>query len=237
MVTRAWLLLASGAAVALAALAVSCNSILGNDDKVLEDASAGAMSAGEGGDEGGDAEGADACGDPDTVQNCSACGAACASPDAGEAGVSTSACNGATCSYTCATGFLDCNVALAPNLDGCECHAPGGACCTGHCPVMHSNGLDQANSTFYDCAEAGAYTQQLALDACKAFTGDVSLCLPGKCEGVDGGPNGDLVVCAYDSKSDCPCWVYSGPDTGHVHDPHATSPNCFCGVLADPMYE
>ena len=287
--SRARLLLTCVAVGVVGALAVSCNALLGNDDKSLEgvDASVdGAVEATPGGDDAADAPATEAgsdgardssatdgpgesgppdasdagdagdaradaghdagqdagqdagpCGATDTVENCSACGSACAAPDAGAFGVLANACNGTTCNYTCITGFLDCNAATAPDLDGCECEAPGATCCGDVCPVQHTNGLGQVNSSFYDCTATGAYTEQLALDSCTAFAGSAADCTLGQCDAVDGGFNGDLVVCATGSSTDCPCWVYSGPDTGRVHNPLAPSPSCYCGVPGDPSYQ
>lgn len=48
---------------------------------------------------------------------CGACGNAC------DTTTGAPGCDGSKCSYTCAFGKLDCNSAVAPNLDGCETSA------------------------------------------------------------------------------------------------------------------
>jgi hypothetical protein len=188
------------------------------------------------------------CGPLNVVNNCSACGDKCASTTTVETSSSCSGSTngaGATCSYTCATGYLDCNGTLnPPDLDGCECHSPGAtqANCgsNGCCPVQHSNGLGTSTSTFYDCVLSGTYNTQVAKDACIAFVGkaNAAQCTPGQCVGPDGGANGDQLWCSSGSPTDCVCWTFAGPDVGHVHDQGASGQsNCFCpNAAADPTY-
>jgi hypothetical protein len=216
-------------------------------------------STGEGGKEGGGNEGGvdspvdspkdspveSACGPTNTVTNCSACGDTCTATNG-----SNPQCNGTTCSYTCSAGYLDCNASQAPDTDGCECHSPGAtqANCgngttgaLGCCPVQHSDGLSQGTPKFYDCNPAGSFSLGLAIDACTEFTGVAGQCTQGQCVGADGGTDGDLVVCSTGSATDCPCWTFTGPNAGYVHDPHlapAGGANCFCAdkTLGDTTY-
>lgn len=186
------------------------------------------------------------CGSTDTVQNCGACGQACT-----ETNASADSCNGTTCSYTCKSGYLDCNEGTAPDTDGCECTAPAGAtqanCGNGTngplgcCPVAHNDGLSEGTPKFFDCNTG--YSLSLAIDACANFTGNASECTQGQCEASDGAADGDLVVCATGSTTDCPCWTFSGPNEGYVHDPHAApgsqDQNCYCAskTLGDTSYD
>ena len=186
-----------------------------------------------------------ACGPTDTVTNCGACGQACTATNA-----SSPQCNGTTCSYTCTTGYLDCNASVAPDTDGCECHSPGAtqANCgngsngaVGCCPVQHNDGLSSGTPKFFDCNPAGQFSLSLAIDACTEFTGAAGQCTQGQCIGADGGTDGDLVVCSTGSTTDCPCWTFAGPNIGYVHDPHlppSGGNNCFCAdkTLGDTTY-
>jgi hypothetical protein len=173
------------------------------------------------------------CGDLNTPTNCSACGDKCASTTTIE---TSSTCSGdtngfgATCSYTCATGYLDCDQATnPPNLNGCECHSPNATqsnCGNGQngpqgcCPVEHSDGLP-TGSTFFDCDPATSgttgYTVGLATDACTQFTGNQADCSAGECTNANDAGTGDFVVCGQTSDtSECVCWEYMGPNVGKV---------------------
>jgi hypothetical protein len=188
------------------------------------------------------------CGPLNTVTNCSACTDTCASARTVE---TSSTCSGdstglgATCSYTCASGYQDCNAAGVPDLDGCECHVPGATqaqCCvgTGTCPVAHDNGLNQASSAFFDCEGAGQLSLALATDACAAFTGDPGQCSEEICESPDGSADGDLVVCSAGSATDCVCWTYQGTNAGYLRDAQMPPGNgCYCadGSMGDPQYD
>ncbi len=183
-----------------------------------------------------------ACG---PVTNCGACGQTCTATNG-----SNPQCSGTSCTYTCSAGYLDCNASEAPNTDGCECHSPGAtqANCgngtngtVGCCPVQHNDGLNQGTPKFFDCNPAGQYSLALAIDACANFTGNASQCTQGQCVGLDGGTDGDLVVCATGSSTDCPCWTFAGPNSGYEHDPHAPpngGANCYCAdkTLGDTTY-
>jgi hypothetical protein len=177
------------------------------------------------------------CGALNTIENCSACGDKCAASD----GSTPTSCSGSTCTYTCSTGHLDCNASAAPNLDGCECYAPGTtACCQTECPLPHNYDEDTTPpATFYDCVAVGTYNATLALDACAAFTGDKSQCdysgtygcnvtLGGQDAGV-----GDMVCSDGPSASACNCWGYSGPLIGYMSTGSGTG-SAACGC-PDPM--
>jgi hypothetical protein len=188
------------------------------------------------------------CGPLNTVTNCSACTDACASIRTVE---TSSTCSGdsnglgATCSYTCASGYQDCNAASVPDLDGCECHVPGATqaqCCVsaGTCPVAHDNGLNQSSSSFFDCQGPGQVTLALATDACAAFTGDPGQCTEEICDSPDGSADGDRVVCSAGSAIDCVCWTYQGTNAGYLRDPQMpASDGCYCAdaSMGDPMYD
>lgn len=198
------------------------------------------------------------CGDLNTTTNCSACGDHCAAVGPMQTAAdccSGSNCPGSTdgqgnsCSYTCATGHLDCNGPAGtnpPNLDGCECAVSAGVtqCCGGACPVQHITGLVgqsyyPASDVFYDCVAAGTMDLQLAQDACNAYvtarggTGAANCSPFGP---TDGGPADS--VCAITSSNcgsactgflgDCICWTSSGTYQGQVLDPVANGLNNMC---------
>src|SRR5262249_19373668 len=97
-------------------------------------------------------------------------------------------------------GYLDCNsLGPGPNTDGCECY--GDRCCAGKCPYAHSNG----SYRFWDCSLGFTLNPALAMAACMSeyYTN----CVMYNC-------GTDAEICG--SNVDCTCWVYSGPDIGHV---------------------
>lgn len=90
-------------------------------------------------------------------------------------------------------------------------------------PAPHSDGFGQS---FADCTPAGDYTEQLAVDACEAFTKGTAgaACTPAAC------PEGPLVVCTSGLPSSCACWVYGGSNVGHARE--GNTPNdCPCGDM------
>jgi hypothetical protein len=165
----------------------------------------------------------DGCETPiNTVTNCSGCGITCDS-----ATNSTRTCNGTSCGYTCNAGRADCNLATAPNVDGCECGTPG--CCGTGCQTTHSNGVGQS---FYDCVTVGTYDQTQAQEACVAFTGNAAQCSVFTCGG-----NSNTSMCSDTSPTRCDCWGFGGTQKGKVHaGPGAGASNCFCIVAADPIW-
>jgi hypothetical protein len=191
------------------------------------------------------------CGALDTVSQCGGCAEPCASPGVSQ---TTASCTGpaeglgATCSYTCAAGYLDCDSTSKPDTNGCECNAPGATlaqCCAAgigtDCPIEHATGLGMS---FYDCSPPctpSSCTTTVAQDACTAFTGNAGECTAFTCPPVDGGAS-DLAWCATGSPTDCACWTYQGTNTGYVHDPHlppgAGMVNCMCPSSAsgDPTF-
>jgi hypothetical protein len=203
------------------------------------------------------------CGDLNTTTNCSACGDHCAA--VGPMQTAASCCAGSTCpgstdgqgnscSYTCATGYLDCDGLAGtnpPNLNGCECHAPNATasqCCSGACPVPHVTGLVGSqsyyppNDNFYDCVPLSAgITLQLAQDACAAYVtyrGGNPATNCGEFGPTDGGPADS--VCAITAGNcgsnctgylgDCICWTASGTYQGQVLDPVAQGLNDQCYI-------
>ncbi|MGH7294902.1 MAG: hypothetical protein ACRELB_08215 [Polyangiaceae bacterium] len=176
------------------------------------------------------------CGNLNTTTNCSACGDHCAAVSSSVTGVSCPGSTngaGATCQYTCATGYLDCNGALnPPDLDGCECQlvnspnatqancGSGSTGTPGCCPVQHTDGL-AVTPTFFDCIArpvgTTGYTVDLATDACVQFTGNQADCGAGECTNPNDAGTGDFVVCGQTSAaSECACWEYMGPNNGKV---------------------
>jgi len=149
------------------------------------------------------------CGPIDTTTNCGACGATCT-----ETHATADTCNGTACSYTCGSGFQDCNAANEHNTDGCEC--AGTACCSGGtCQTAHSNGVGE---TFYDCIASGVYDINQATEACFAFTGNAQYCMPGgyyTCTDMNDAGLGDM-LCSDTSPTACDCWGFSGAIQGHV---------------------
>jgi hypothetical protein len=150
------------------------------------------------------------CGATDTIASCGACGQACDT----QSGAPT--CDGRTCSYACNTGYADCNGAMAPDTDGCECATP--ECCGASCQTAHSNGVGQ---TYYDCDPPGALGSTGAMAACIAFAGGD----PTKCSDHWYCNNDDQQVCFITGSRDCQtyCWTYAGALAGAVSD-------CTCPV-------
>lgn len=163
-----------------------------------------------------------------TVQNCGGCGAVCNQTNAASA-----SCDGTTCSYTCKSGFVNCNT-TAPNTGGCECAGTG--CCMGGCQTQHSNGVGQ---NFYDCNALGTHNVTQATEACNADSGASGTCTDGWTSGSTG--NVLTSVCrtaGNGTTGSCVCWGYQGSGTasaavGHV----STSSNgCFGATSTDPTW-
>jgi hypothetical protein len=210
---------------ATAGVPVELRSEAGNDTLADSDATA-------------DSLGSTGCGPLNVPTNCSACGLSCAPTSSSVTRVTCAGepdGTGATCSYGCATGWLDCDATTnPPDSNGCECRAPNATvadCCEGSCPMQHDNGLNQSSSLFYDCS---ASPLQIALDACAAFTGDGAQCHSGECYLDDGGATGDQIVCSDGSPTSCICWEYSGSAPMHVYD--SSSAACVCPQGTDATY-
>jgi hypothetical protein len=173
------------------------------------------------------------CGPTNTVSNCGACGVSCAPASMS---VATPSCNGGACSYTCQGGYLDCNAAVAPNTDGCECATPGAIsamCCQNSCPVRHSTGFAKGvappglDQTFYDCNTT--INAQVAMEACTQYSGNAVYCATNTAFGVSCGPGDtDLVVCNfYSATQNCVCWDYQGTALGWAVNSGVTN-SCLC---------
>ena len=224
----------------------------GDDASMEAEAEAGP----EGGKEGGvdappdvdwDAPFDSGCGPLNSVNNCSACGKACL-PVSATNPVCTGPSNGmgATCSYTCSTGYLDCNAGTAPNTDGCECHAPGATamqCCAGGaCPQKHDWDLNLINTTFYDCVPSATLNVSVAGDACAAYAGGANQCdqvySQYYCTYPDGGLAGDMVCSDGPGAPACTCWGYDGDIKGHMRiGPGKGTNNCQCPAPTDPTWD
>jgi hypothetical protein len=193
------------------------------------------------------------CGALDSVGQCGGCAQPCANagpslPQAVSSCVGTADGLNATCSYTCAAGYLDCDMAAKPDTNGCECNSPGATqaqCCPGAgggaCPIHHTTGLGQ---TFYDCNPLCTTNScsPVAQDACGAFTGSASQCTQMQCLSPGAGDAGPTVIgsawCATGSSTDCACWTFEGTGAGHAHDPHASgTASCICATSTDPAFQ
>jgi hypothetical protein len=220
------------------------------DAQPKPDANAGDASEGGPHDAGPDAPPHDAgpdspCGPTDTTVNCGACGRSCSS-----VGASSTTCSGGTCTPTCMTGYLSCSNPAPPTLDnGCECPVPNAsgtpACCGASCPNAHSYDLDIApTSTFYDCVANATYNQTVALDACKAFTGNATQCdyngAMWSCTYPDGGAAGSMVCADGPNVANCQCWGYSGALQGYMSNGtgngQTSQNNCLCPQAGDPQW-
>jgi cysteine-rich repeat protein len=153
--------------------------------------------------------------------SCGACGIVCDVTNANNA-----TCNGQSCSYTCKSGFSDCN-SVIPNTNGCECATP--ICCGNGCGTTHLNGLGQ---NFFDCAplavpgNAATYNSTLAAEARSAwpFSGNDQTLLCGSESGA-----------ARMTANSCALWIYTGPLAGHVHL-NTAGAGCFCASASDPTW-
>ncbi len=174
------------------------------------------------------------CGSTSTVQNCGACGQACASTPSST--TQSASCNGTTCSYTCKPGNLDCNASIGYDPDGCECPVVAGTygstqcCAAGNCPIQHNYDTQQVGTTFYDCTPSGTYSQTLAADACHAYAGASAQCTSYTCTYVDGGAiAGDMVCSDGTSTPNCACWGYDYATKGYMLIGSGSgSSNCGC---------
>jgi hypothetical protein len=181
------------------------------------------------------------CGPLDVVTNCSACGEVCDPLNA-----TKPECSGTTCSYTCNTGYVDCNSQTnPPDTDGCECRIPGGTvadCCSGACPVGHNYDQDITSGGFYDCVAAGTYNGTIAKDACAAFAGGAGSCSDWTCTSyADGGLIADMVCSDGPGAPACACWAYDGDLLGHMVIGPGTAAtdvnNCQCPLPTDPHWD
>ncbi|MGH7440820.1 MAG: hypothetical protein ACRENE_34500 [Polyangiaceae bacterium] len=174
-----------------------------------------------------------------TATSCGGCGGCDTTHSNG------AACSGGTaCTYTsCKTNFADCDVGTNTlDLNGCEANLTSasscGTCgnvCAGSC-ITHNNGLGAATSPYHDCnpllssGTVQATAQNMAFEACAAYTGNRSLCATNACAKPSWGP----IVCSYGATSlTCVCWSYHGGNLGYVDVGFGppVSPgfgNCFC---------
>jgi hypothetical protein len=150
------------------------------------------------------------------LKNCGGCGNACSLQNC-----ASTSCDGRTCSYVCNQGFHDCNAAVAPDLDGCECNTPG--CCANACQSVHANGVGQS---YYDCTAPGTINATQAHSACGAFTGDATVCTSINC-------GAGKAICGVANGS-CVCWNYSGTAGGHVFASKTVT--CTCASAMDPVW-
>jgi hypothetical protein len=177
------------------------------------------------------------------VNNCTACGAQCNST-----GAMTRACNGTKCTYTCSTGWYDCNSG-GLDTNGCECQTASTAsegtagCCGLSCQYQHSNGIGQH---YYDCTALDTYTVNEAQAACVASSGSLSLCKQFTCIlPSNGKATNDLLICDNNGcptgsppGCTCNCWDYptSGNPGGGPTAPGHVSTTCGCPTTSDPSW-
>jgi hypothetical protein len=132
----------------------------------------------------------------------------------------------------CGAGLSDCNAAMPPDTDGCECATP--SCCGSSCQTVHSNGVGQ---NYYDCAPRGTYDMTEQLGACAAFTGDATKCtsVSTMCLFVQA-----AAVCSTGA-SQCYCWYLPNPPAdasaplGLVQS--STSSTCMCPSTTGPTWD
>lgn len=125
---------------------------------------------------------------------------------------SGASCVSSQCQYNCAAGYSNCTQSGA-NTTGCECHTP--TCCPSGCETTHVTGIPSLS--YYDCnplATAAMSQQTLldqALEACAAYTGNVSQCASDLvCTRTTIGP---YVCNGMGSTANCTtCWSYGGTD-------------------------
>src|ERR1019366_10654652 len=155
------------------------------------------------------------CGPTSSVQNCGACGQAC------DTTTGTPSCNGVTCSYTCAAGRADCDLAT-PDTNGCECATPS-CCAGGGCQMTHSNGVGQS---YYDCMALGTYTSAQAMAACAAaqYT---------NCKDDSKGVCGSV---SSASGTPCTCWDYSAFAPQPMRVPTGTWSGANCAFASGAVY-
>jgi hypothetical protein len=211
-------------------------------DQTASDSPTPTEAGAEGGVEGGKDTGVDAieepppfdsgCGALNTTTQCGGCTNACMTQASPGSTVNGDTCAGGNpdgsndyCSYTCKSGHLDCDGTMPPNLNGCECAVGAGVtqsqCCGtmtpagNYCPYQHNTGEGQ---TFWDCVPDGTYNQQLAMDACTAYTGNASQCNDMYTFDCISAMDADLVdeVCNNGSTQDCVCWGYDKTGAGLV---------------------
>ncbi len=202
-----WIALPS---VAAGAVVSACNALSGIDDFVVVSGSEGGVDAREGdGASGPPQEGGDAVGDAFTGSGADANDAGSGDSDAGPEAPADAGSAG----DSSVDALVD-----APTDVAC---ATATVTCDGACPTMHSNGLGQS---FYDCVPAGTYDVTQALEACAAFTGNMTLC------------NDNPIVCSGSSSevcsntfSSCACWQYTGLLKGRVVNSGTTTCGCVPG--------
>jgi hypothetical protein len=208
--------------------ATACTDASSADDAAGDIAVDQGGPVGDAGDAGQNALVTGDCGVANTIQNCGGCGQACDTQTSSNAG-----CTGTTCAYTCKQDLQDCNAAVAPDLDGCECEGKG--CCTGNqCQTKHNVGVKSLY--YYDCDPLSTFDQAHAIEACTAFTGNGFQCSQANCELPDGGVAG-AVICSSGSPSDCVCWQYSGQFVGNLWDGQDAGV-CLCpGTVNTPTWD
>ena len=123
---------------------------------------------------------------------------------------------------------------------GTGCRGAALGCCGTGCQIKHNNGVGEY---FYDCTPLGTINETQALEACTAYTGNMSECMSETATG--GKAPGELSVCSVGSPTDCICWAYqssttSGPGigaAGHVYNDGAAGlMNCQQVYNTDPTW-
>jgi hypothetical protein len=175
----------------------------------------------------------DGCETPASSSSCGKCGQACGTSNgstfsADSCGPLSASPSTYSCSYTCDNLRQDCNVATAPDQDGCEC--AGTACCGTGCQTAHSNGISSgASETYYDCSPTVTHSATEAQLACEAYTGGgASSCTTSStcCVFLGCFLGGTTTAYCGTYNSTSYCWVYtgsSGPAAGTVQSGSSVS--------------
>jgi hypothetical protein len=169
-----------------------------------------------------------------TTLNCGGCGVVC-----GTLNVATPGCSGTACTYTCNTGYSNCNQ-TGSNTTGCECHTT--SCCgtppNGTCETVHSNGVGLASiglgQTWDDCVALDTYNETQALAACYAKFGSAGSCQNAwTCGGS--GTGYPLVTQSIVCDGACTqCWAY-GTLGGNFPTTAGTVTACTCPHAVDSL--
>ena len=133
-----------------------------------------------------------------------------------QSNATTIGCNGTDCTYTCGTGFADCNTSSA-NTGGCACHAAltaaqgaVGGCCSQSCQTQHNNGV---GGNYYDCTPLSTYNVTQATEAANSDTAQAGSVMSGTCGSGSAVQSAVFKTAGDGSTGTCTAWVYAGSGT------------------------